>query len=176
MPADTCGFTTLESLDAFGSIDNLSFSLDSNIWATACVKYGDGDVSSSATVSTAGIRQQSGDADISASATVEADASRVIDSGDADVSASASATAEGIRMALGVADISSTASMTGNGGFTANGACSFESTGDFYVNPSATLAGDASINATMSIQADLYVYGQEWTPVTAGNETWTQIG
>ena len=176
MPSDTCGFTTLESLDAFGSIDNLTFSLDSNIWATACVKYGDGDVSSSATVSTAGIRQQSGDADISASATVEADASRVVDSGDADVSASASATADAIRMALGVADISSTASMTGNGGFTANGACSFESTGDFYVNPSATLAGDASINGTTTVLADLYIYGQEWTTVSTGSETWTQIG
>lgn len=176
MPADTCGFTTLESLDAFGSIDNLNYSLDSDIWATACVKYGDGAISSSTTVSSDSVRQRTGDANISASAAVEANGSKVIDSGDADISASASATADAIRMALGVADISSTASMSGNGGFTANGACDFTAFAELYVKESATLAGDASINGTTSVLADLYIYGQEWTTVSTGSETWTQIG
>jgi hypothetical protein len=176
MPADTCGFTTLESLDEFGSIDNLNYSLDSDIWATACVKYGDGSIASSATVSSDSVRQRTGDANISASATVEANGSKVIDSGNADISASATATADAIRMALGVADISSTASMTGNGGFTANGACAFTAFGELYAKESATLAGDASINGTTTVTADLYVYGQEWTTVSIGSETWTQIG
>jgi hypothetical protein len=176
MPADTCGFTTLESLDEFGSIDNLSFSLDSDVWATACVKYGDGAITSSATVSSDAIRQQYGDADISSSATITANGSRVIDSGDADISASATTTADAIRMALGVADISSTASVTGNGGFTANGACEFTGFGEMYAAPNATFAGNASINGTTTVVADLYIYGQEWTTVSTGSETWTQIG
>lgn len=176
MPADTCGFTTLESLDAFGSIDNLSFSLDSDVWATACVKYGDGAVTSSATVSSNAIRQQYGDADISSSATITANASRVIDGGSPDISASATTTADGIRMALGEASISGTAYAQANGGFIANGACDFTATADLYAIPNAIFAGDASINVTTTIGADLYIYGQEWTTVSTGSETWTQIG
>ena len=176
MPADTCGFTTLESLDEFGSIDNLSFSLDSDVWATACVKYGDGAITSSATVSSDSVRQRTGDADISVSATVEANGSRVIDGGSPDISASATTTADAIRMALGEASISGTASAQANGGFTANGACNFTGFGELYAAPNAIFAGDASINGTTTITADLYIYGQEWTTVSTGSETWTQIG
>lgn len=176
MPADTCGFTTLESLDEFGSIDNLSFSLDSGVWATACVKYGDGAITSSATVSSDAIRQQHGNADISSSASITANGSRVIDGGSPDISASATTTADGIRMALGEASISGTAYATANGGFTANGACQFTGFGELYAAPNATFAGNASINGTTTVAADLYIYGQEWTTVSTGSETWTQIG
>ena len=173
MPADTCGFTTLESLDEFGSIDNLSFSLDSDVWATACVKYGDGAISSTATVSSNAIRQQYGDADISSSATITANGSRVIDGGSSDISASATTTADAIRMALGEASISGTAYAQANGGFTANGACDFTGFGEMYAAPNATFAGDASINGTTTVTADLYIYGQEWTTVATCSDTWT---
>ena len=77
MPADTCGFTTLESLDAFGSLDSLGFSLDSGIWATACIKYGDASVTSDATVTADAIKLRGGSASITGSATVIADGVRV---------------------------------------------------------------------------------------------------
>ena len=175
MPADVCGFTTLESLDTFGSLDSLNFSLDSSVWSTACIKYGDG------TVSTDGTASASPTVIISFSGTITSDADAsangyltVTRSADIDASATASATPTKITLFSGT--ITCDASVQALGGAEFQGFCFMGSQATVRAYPTATFVFSGTITGQAAMEADLYVYGQEWTPVSTGSETWTQIG
>jgi len=255
VPADVCGFTTLESLDVFGSIDDLNFSLDSAVWSTACFKYGDGVVTTNGTASATPSLLLTSNGTIISVANVDASAGLIVSKeGNIDVSASASAsptrvlsftgtilgdadaTSNGYLIVTRSADVDATATATasptqiisftgtisGSGDSTANGylivtrsgdidvsanmSSSFikiisfsgeiEATGNMqglggavfegfsfmgaqanvYVNANAVFEYVVTINGNVTTEADLYIYGQEWTPVSTGSETWTQIG
>jgi len=47
---------------------------------------------------------------------------------------------------------------------------------NLYVYPNAIFEFTGTISSKADMSADLYIYGQEWTPVSTGSETWTQIG
>ena len=47
---------------------------------------------------------------------------------------------------------------------------------NLYVYPNAIFEFTGTITSRADMEADLYIYGQEWTPVSTGSETWTQIG
>lgn len=175
MPADVCGFTTLESLDALGSIDDLVLSLDDGAYATACLHYGDGVVttdgtaSASPTVTISFSGTITGDADASASAGLI-----VTRTGDVDVSASASAYPTKIIFFSG--EIDATASVQALGGGQWTGYAFMGAQANAYVRGNAIFSFTGTVSSRADMSADLYIYGQEWTPVSTGSETWTQIG
>lgn len=172
MPADTCGFTTLESLDAFGSLDNLVFSLDSDIWATACVKYGDADVSSTTTVDVSDtIKFRAADANITSSVTVSSDGVR-FRLCDGSVSSATTVTADGVRMRLPAASIDCLLDVVCNAGFEA----SVDATISCLTTVNCQAGGIFEVAGTISNTAVVVtngrIVGDEWTTVPSGNETW----
>jgi hypothetical protein len=175
MPADVCGFTTLESLDTFGSLDSLAFSLDDAVWSTACIKYGDGVVttdgtaSASPTVTISFSGTITGDADASASA-------GLIVTRTADIDTSASASAYPTKIIFFSGDIDATASVQALGGAEFQGFSFMVAQANAYVRGNAIFEFTGTVSSRADMSADLYIYGQEWTPVSTGSETWTQIG
>ena len=175
MPADVCGFTTLESLDALGSIDDLTLSLDDGAYATACLHYGDG------TITNDGVVVASPTVTISFSGTItgndDASASAgLIVTRTADIDTSASASAYPTKIIFFSGDITCDASVQALGGGQWTGYAFMGAQANLYVYPNAIFEFTGTILSKADMSADLYIYGQEWTPVSTGSETWTQIG
>ena len=62
MPADYCGAFSIDSIDQFGTLEQILISFDDPIWnsANTCILYGDGSVTANASASANGIRTREG--------------------------------------------------------------------------------------------------------------------
>lgn len=175
MPADVCGFTTLESLDALGSIDDLSVSLDDGAYATACLHYGDGTITNDGVVTAAPTVTISFSGTITGDANVSSSSSILV-TRNADIDVSATVGAEPTKIVFFSGDIDATASVQALGGGQFEGIAFANAQANVYVYPNAIFEFSGTISSSATMEADLYIYGQEWTTVSTGSETWTQIG
>lgn len=73
-------------------------------------------------------------------------------------------------------DITCDASVQALGGGQWTGYAFMGAQANAYVKGNAIFSFTGTVSSRADMSADLYIYGQEWTPVSTGSETWTQIG
>jgi hypothetical protein len=159
---DQCGPWTLEDLDLFSpSIDALSFSLDSDVWNTACFRYGEGSVASIGFVTADGLRERTVNGAINSAATVTAEASRILDvQGFVTASGTVVTAADRLRVVSGA--IAASGFVSAVAGTTQDSAV-----------VTKVMNGVATITANGAVVATLYKYGEEWVIVPDEATTWT---
>jgi hypothetical protein len=185
--ADVCGPFTLEGLDAFGSIDSLSFSLDSPIWESGdtCILESAADVSGLGTVSAFGGFALEGESTMIGEGLVSIVYIR-------ERNASASATGEGSVIALGgyllegEADILGEGTATGSGGLEIAASGALIGVGTAFAAPNAVFVGSAALFGSAVTFSAGEIIGEDWAetfpesniwiPVTEGSNTWLRNG
>ena len=76
MPADYCGPFTIDDIDLFGTLEQITISFDDPIWNSpnTCVLYGDGAIDGNANVVANGFAIRNGEASIDGTGAVVSDA------------------------------------------------------------------------------------------------------
>ena len=174
--AEVCGPFTLEQLDAFGSLDSLSFSLDDAVWTSAdvCILEASSSVTGTGSTSAFGSRITESSASVSGAGTTSGAGIRVAVAS-ASVSGSGTSSSEAIRMRLSSASVLGEASTEGLGGveYSADGVLIGygEATSESQVDFSC--AGSMSGRATSSMVG--IRLGENWSTVTASNDSWVPV-
>jgi hypothetical protein len=171
-----CGPWVLEDLDQYGSLDSLSFSLDSAVWTSAdtCILKFEGAITGEGAVTASGSLTREGEATITGSGTLISDAYRersaeAILTGTADVVAAAQ------RVRSGEGFFSGEGFLAATGGLEVNAIAFILGDGEIIVGATLIAAGRAGITGVTSLGASGYVYGQEWSPVAEDANTWTTV-
>lgn len=167
---------TLEQLDAFGTLETLSHSLDDSYWVSgsARIRLVTGSAAASTTGTATGLIEKIVTASASVAATASGAANRIRKaSGSASVTTTSTLSAFRERL--------QTASATATFSATATGVFELLTSGVAAVTSSATglakaifqSSGSAGGAFTTTITAR--VRGSEWTDTTPGSETWTVV-
>lgn len=193
--ADLCGPFTLEQLDAFGSLDSLSFSLDSTVWTSAdvCILEAASSVTGTGSTSAFVTRITESSASVSGAGTTSGAGIRVAIA-NASVSGVGTSNSEAIRMRLSSASVIGEASTGALGGveYSADGIAEGYglATSDTQVDYSGaaattgmalcTLVGIrlgenwATVTASTDVWADVSQNNNTWTEVSSGSNTWVR--
>ncbi len=102
MPADYCGAFSIDSIDQFGTLEQILVSFDDPIWNSpnTCILYGDGSVTANASASANGIRTRQGAGSVTTDGTVSASAVRTRTSSGS-ITADCTVTANGFAIRSG---------------------------------------------------------------------------
>lgn len=171
--SDICGPFTLEGLDQFGTLDQLPFSLDDAIWESpdTCIMFGTGQADGTATVTASPSRIRIDSGSIDSFASVSASGGLIL-SASGNITSTGLVTADGVRMRTAIASIFSNAVVTALGGMEFAGFANITSEATLYCYPNAIWSGNGVINGNGAMSAIGYIYGEEWTNVPAGTNTW----
>jgi len=174
--ADVCGPWTLEQLDQFGTLDSLPFSLDSDIWLTACIRDGDGAVSAVGSVTATPNRELVGAGAISATGSVTSTGVRER-FGEASMTASGTMASGGarVRQIDQLQRIFAYGDLYGYPGIEYNFTAEITGTCDVTAFPARTLEFSGNINGSCNVTAVPYKYGEEWSDVPDESNTWTPV-
>jgi len=176
MPADYCGAFSIDSIDQFGTLEQILVSFDDPIWnsANTCIVYGDGSVTANASASANGIRTRQGAGSVTANGTVVSSAIRTRTSSGS-ISATGTAVAEGLRVRLGTGSILGTATVSCVGGVEFEGTGFIECFATVTASPVAIYSAVATVNGITLVNCFGRVLGDNWTDETAGTEAWTGV-
>lgn len=172
--ADVCGPWTLEQLDQFGTLDSLPFSLDSDVWLTACIRDSGGDVSAVGSATATPSRERIGEGFVTASATVTATGSKELTgSGAISGAATVVAACARVRDPGGIQDIDAYGRIFVVPGLQYDLSAEIDLFGSMSATATRVLNSSAIITSSSVVYAKGYKYGEEWTNVGDDTNTWT---
>jgi hypothetical protein len=172
--ADVCGPWTLEQLDQFGTLDSLPFSLDSDVWLTACIRDGSGAVTADGDVTAASLRERTAEAIILASGTVTAAGVReFIVEGAISATGDVSASCVRVKSIDTIQDIDAYGRMFVVPGLEYSETVAISADGDVAAVLSKIMSVSGAVAALGTVNASAYYYGEEWTNVGDETNTWT---
>ena len=176
MPADYCGAFTIDSIDQFGTLEQINVSFDDPVWnsASTCIYYGDASVTASASVSADGDAIRFGIGQISGTATAVVSATRTrfcVGS----VTASASVSSDSIRIRTSAGQITGVATVSALGGVQYSGVASVSALALLQANGVGIFTGSGFINGTGLVVCAGNRLGDNWTLEAAGSESWQDI-
>jgi hypothetical protein len=174
--AEVCGPFTLEQLDAFGSLDSLAFSLDNAVWTSAdvCILEASSSVTGTGSTSAFVTRITESSASVSGAGTTSGAGIRVAVAS-ASVSGQGSSTGEAIRMRLSSASVLGEASTDALGGVEYSAEGIVIGYGEATTETQVDYAGLASTTGTASCSMIGIRLGENWSTVTASDDTWTDV-
>lgn len=166
----------LEQLDNWGHLEQIpNQPLDAAFWNTLALREGEASVSTSASVTSGGIRIQFGAATPSVSATVTPEGIR-IQFGEGNISVTATVTSDGIRVQFGASLLAGPATMTAAGGILATGSATPETQALMDVVATGEFIGAAALSAIVTFtKTDVEILGEDWSIVSEDGETWTEV-
>ena len=174
--AEVCGPFTLEQLDAFGSLDSLSFSLDNAVWSSAdvCILEAASSVTGTGSTSAFVTRITESSASVSGTGTTSGAGIRVAVAS-ASVSGSGASNSEAIRMRLSSASVLGEASTDALGGveYSADGVALGYGSATSASQVRFLCAGSTSAKATASMVG--IRLGENWSTVTPSTDTWQTV-
>lgn len=174
--ADVCGPWTLEQLDQFGTLDSLPFSLDSDVWLTACIRDGSGAVTADGDVTAASLRERTAEAIILASGTVTATGVKEFTAEGA-ISATGDVAASCVRVKSinTIQDIDAYGRMFVVPGLEYSESATITAQGNLLAVLAKTMNVSGIVTASGTVYAKAYYYGEEWDDVPDESNTWTPI-